>query len=230
MSEWHEAAWRIHKGAYRGSQRYRCIPRRRSALGPSASQRAARFESPSVNNWGSNLRVVSFMSTGHSTRKRTKLSYLHSLTFEFDERLSRLTIVEPTNLTDLVPVHATEHVAARKGLRVRHPHLIAAALPRRRHPITLPRSPDWSGIVRSDGRQRLRFRAAVDLGWLELRWLRCRRLILAGGLRRRRWPGEGLGHRHARWSGGHVGAGGQEPGKSVLHRSRCRLRGRIVRV
>jgi hypothetical protein len=89
-----------------------------------------------------------------------------ALTLEFDECLSRLTIVKPTHISHLIPMHSAEYVAARERLRIRHLHLIAAPLPRRRNPVTLSWPPS-GGSIRDWG-ERFRLCATVDFWGLDL--------------------------------------------------------------
>jgi hypothetical protein len=176
---------------------------------------------------------------------------LRALTLELDECLSRLAIVKPTNLAHLVPMHTAEYVAAREGLRIRHFHLVAALLPRRRNPATLSRSPNSSSTLRGDRGEGFRLCATVDLRCLELWRLRCPRVIAAGRWWRWRWrrrkqrlrdrarnrkvgvetctsmrgTGNGAVYRDTRWGGGR--AVSQRLDNGVLHRQRC-LQGNTV--
>ena len=155
MSKRDETAPLQGKGAYRGSQKHRCSPRRRLTHGPSASPRGVSFSSPPVNTRGSSLRVVLFREKSHITYRRARVKkcvYIHifelrALTLELDECLSCLAIVKPTHLAQLIPVHMAECVAARERLRVGHLHLFAAPLPRRRNPVALSRSPNSSSTI-----------------------------------------------------------------------------------
>jgi hypothetical protein len=166
MSKRDEAATRKGKGPYRGSQRYRCSPQHRLPRGPSASPLEASSSSPAVNTRESSLSVGVFHEKPHITyspwgRARVHIYLNCALTLELDERLSRLAIVKPTHISHLIPMHSAEYVAARERLRIRHFHLIAAPLPRRRNPVTLSCSPGSSGTIRDWG-ERFRLCATVE--------------------------------------------------------------------